>query len=99
MALNNARDAPLTFDTSEPLATQFAAIKKKIGDLQRIHDIVTSESERMIMWLLEIEKQKDLRTKWKSGVRAQQTMASTTLFLFSIFSERDVEVRCLNRLV
>ena len=31
-------------------------MRKKIGDLQRIHDIVTSKSKIMMMWLLEIEK-------------------------------------------
>ena len=49
MALNNARDAPLTFDTSEPLATQFFVIKKKIADVRRNHGIVTSKSEMMMM--------------------------------------------------
>ena len=59
MALKTACDALLTFDTSDPHATQFAVIKKKIADLWCIHGIVTSESEIMMMWLLEIEKEKD----------------------------------------
>ena len=84
MTLKNARDAPLTFDISKPLATQFTVIKKQIRDLQCIHDIVTSESEMMMMWLLEIEKQKDFENQAEtSGVLAQQTTASTISFLSS----------------
>ena len=59
MALKTACNPPLVFDTSEPPATQFAVTKKKIGDLRPIRGIVTSESEMMMMWLLEIEKEKD----------------------------------------
>ena len=33
MALKNARDTPLTFDTADPLATRFAPAKKAITDL------------------------------------------------------------------
>ena len=52
---------PLTFDTTDPLATQFALSKKAIGDLSRIYSITTSESQLMMMWLLEIEKKKDFK--------------------------------------
>ena len=96
MALKNACDAPLTFDTSEPLATQFAVIKKKIGDLQRIHDIATSKSKMMMMCLLEIEKKKDFEDQ------VEEWHARTTNNIFndfiSFFSEPDVEVRRLNKL-
>ena len=94
MALKNARDAPLTFNTSKPLTTQFAMIKKKIGDLQRIHDIVTSDSEMMMMWLLAIEKQKDFEDHVEE-CRARTTTNGFNDFI-SFFGERDVEVCRLN---
>ena len=52
MTLKLARDAPLTFDTADTLATQFALAKKAKGDLARVHTITTIESELMMMWLL-----------------------------------------------
>ena len=59
MALKNARDTPLTFHIANTLATQFALSKKASADRQRIHNIPTSRSEMTMMWLLEIEKEKD----------------------------------------
>lgn len=59
-ALKTAHDAPLTFDTSDSLTTQFTLIKKAITDLQRIHSVATSESEMMMAWFLQIEKEKDI---------------------------------------
>ena len=53
MTLKNARNAPLTFDTADPLATQFALAKKAMGDLTHVHKITTSKSELMMMWLQE----------------------------------------------
>ena len=97
MALRLARDAPLTFDTTDTLATQFALSKKAEGDLNRIHTITSSESERMMMWLLEIEKQKDFEdqvVEW----RARTTNNDLDNFV-AFFSKRDVEVRRLNKMV
>ena len=87
----------LMFNISKPLTTQFAVIKKKIGDLQRIHNTVTSESEMMMMWPLEIETQNNFED------RVEELCARTTHNGFndfvSFFSERAVEVRRLNKLV
>ena len=49
MTLRLARDAPLTFDTADTLATQFALAKKAMGDLDRVHKITTSKSQLMMM--------------------------------------------------
>ena len=46
--LKSARDTSLTFDTTDPLATQFALIEKAIGDLRHIHGVTTSKSEMMM---------------------------------------------------
>ena len=46
--LKTARDKPLVFDTDVPLATQFAVVRKNIADLQRVHNIATSETELMM---------------------------------------------------
>ena len=58
-ALKAARDALLTFNTADPLTTQFALSKKAIADLQRIHGVATSETKLMMEWFREIEKEKD----------------------------------------
>ena len=97
MALKIAHDAPLTFDTSHPLATQFALIKKAIADLQRIHSVATSESELMMMWLLEIEKEKDFEDQVVE-FRARTTNNGFNDFII-FFSKRDVDVRRLNKMV
>ena len=49
MQLQNTRDTLLTFDTSDPPATQFSLSKKMIGYLDRTHGITNSESELMMM--------------------------------------------------
>ena len=49
MTLRLARNASLTFDTADTLATQFALAKKAKGGLARVHTITTSESELMMM--------------------------------------------------
>ena len=97
MALRLACDAPLTFDTTDTLATQFTLSMKAKGDLDRIHTITTSDSELKMMWLLEIEKQKDFEdqvVEW----RARTTNNDLDDFV-SFFSKRDIEVRCLNKMV
>ena len=43
-----ARDKRLTFDTEEPLATQFTLIKKTITAIQRTHGVATSKTELMM---------------------------------------------------
>ena len=95
--LRNARDAPLTFDTADPPATQFALSKKASGDLSRIHSITTSRSELMMMWLLEIEKNKDFEDQVMEW-RARTTSNGFDDFV-AFFSKRDVEVRRLNKMV
>ena len=82
---------------SDPHATQFALSKKAIGDLDRTHGITTSESELMMMWLLEIEKNKDFEDQVMEW-RARTTRNSFDNFI-AFFSERDVEVRRLNKMV
>ena len=95
--LRNARDAPLTFDTADTLATQFALSKKASGDLSRIHSITTSRSELMMMWLLEIEKNKDFEDQVMEW-RARTTSNGFDDFV-TFFSKRDIEVRRLNKMV
>ena len=58
-------DAPLVFDGYNNLMTQFSAFKKCIQDLARIHHVTTSESEMMMEWLLQIERQKDFKDEVK----------------------------------
>ena len=82
---------------TDTLATQFALSKKASGDLNRIHNITTSRSELMMMWLLEIEKNKDFEdqvVEW----RARTTNNGFGDFV-AFFSKRDVEVRRLNKMV
>ena len=43
-----ARNKRLTFDTEEPLATQFTLIKKAIAAIQRTHGVATSKTELMM---------------------------------------------------
>ena len=59
--------------------------------------ITTSESELMMMWLLEIEKQKDFEDRVVEW-RARTTNNSFDDFV-SFFSERDAVVRRLNKMV
>ena len=95
--LKAARDAPLTFDTTEPLATQFALINKAITDLNRIHNITTSKSELMMEWFAEIEKKKNFEDQ-VVAFRVRTTNNGFNNFI-AYFSERDAEVRHLNKLV
>ena len=97
MALKNVRDMPITFDTTNTLTTQFALSKKAIADLQDIHNIATSKSELMMMWLLEIEKEKNFKDQVVEFC-ARTTSNSFDNFV-SFFSERNIEVRRLNKLV
>ena len=41
-------DTPLTFDTKDPLTSQFVLAKKAIADLRRVHGITTSEAQFMM---------------------------------------------------
>ena len=68
-----------------------------MGDLTRVHNITTSKSELMMMWLLEIKKQKDSEDQ----VLKFRARAANNGFddFFSFFSERDIEVRHLNKMV
>ena len=95
--LKAARNAPLTFDMTKPLATQFALINKAIADLNHIHSITTSEFEIMMEWFTEIEKEKD----FEDQVVAFRTRTTNNGFngFITYFSERGVKVRRLNKLV
>ena len=95
--LKAARDKRLTFDDETPLATQFALVKKAIADLASIHRVVTSESELVMEWYSEIEKEKDFE-KQVEEFRARTTNKGFQDFI-TFFSARDVEVRRLNKLL
>ena len=95
--LKVARDAPLTFDTTKPLATQFALVNKAITDLNRIHNISTSKSELMMEWFAEIEMEKNFEDQ-VVVFRMRTTINGFNDFI-TYFSERYVEVRHLNKLV
>ena len=97
MALKNTCNTPLTFDTVDTLATQFSLSEKASADLQRIHNITTSKTEMMVMWLLEIEKEKDYEDQVVE-FRARTTNDGFDDFV-SFFSERNVKVRRLNKFV
>ena len=95
--LKTARDKPLVFDTDVPLATQFAVARKNIADLQRVHNIATSETELMMEWIADLEKEKDFEDQ-VAAFRARTTNNGFGDFI-TFFAERDVEVRQLNKLV
>ena len=97
-ALKAARDALLTFNTADPLTTQFALSKKAIADLQRIHGVATSETKLMMEWFREIEKEKDFEEDHVVEFRARTTNIGFNDFI-TFFGERDVEVRRLNKMV
>ena len=95
--LKAARDKRLTFDDETPLATQFALVEKARADLHSIHGVSTSETELMMEWYAEIEKEKDFE-KEVAAFRARTTNNGFQNFI-TFFSERDVEVRRLNKLL
>ena len=95
--LKAARDTKLTFDDETPLATQFALVKKAMADLLSIHHIVTSETELVMEWYAEIEKEKDFE---KQLAEFRERVANNGFENFiTFFSDRDVEVRRLNKLL
>ena len=59
-----------------------------MGGLTRVHKITTSKSELMMMWLLEIEKQKDFEDHVVE-FRAHTANNGFDDFI-SFFSERDL---------
>ena len=95
--LKTARDKPLVFDTDVPLATQFAVARKSIADLRRVHNIATSETELMMEWTADLEKEKDFEEQ-VAEFRAR-TVNNTFGDFITFFAARDVEVRQLNKLV
>ena len=95
--LKAARDKRLTFDDETPLATQFALVEKARADLHSIHGVSTSKTELMMEWYAEIEKEKDFE-KEVAAFRARTTNKGFQDFI-TFFSERDVEVRRLNKLL
>ena len=95
--LKAARDKRLTFDDETPLATQFALVEKAKADLESIHGVSTSETELMMEWYAEIEKEKDFE-KEVAAFRARTTNNGFQDFI-TFFSARDVEVRRLNKLL
>ena len=95
--LKAVRDKKLMFDDETPLATQFAIAKKAKADLLSIHGISTSETELVMEWYAEIEKEKDFE---KEVAEFRERVINNDFEDFiTFFSDRDVEVRRLNKLL
>ena len=95
--LKAGQDKKLTFDDETPLATQFALAKKAMADLLSIHRVATSETELVMEWYAEIEKENDFE---KEVAEFRERVAHHGFEDFiTCFSDRDVEVRRLNKLL
>ena len=95
--LKNLRDEPIEFEGEDNLALQFVQKKKHIAELTRLHQIGSSESELMMEWMLELEKQKDFEDaieEWRGKAAHNQTFANFVTF----FGNKDKEIRRLKKL-
>ena len=95
-ALKKERDKELTFHTDTPLAVQFAEAKRAGEQLLTLHGVTSSESDLMMTWLGDLEREKDFENEvaeWK----AKKTGKDLTAFV-SFFTKRDREVRRINKI-
>ena len=95
-ALKKERDKELTFHTDTPLAVQFAEAKRAVEQLLTLHGVTSSESDLMMTWLGDLEREKDFEdevAEWK----AKKTGKDLTTFV-SFFAKRDREVRRINKI-
>lgn len=94
--LKEARDKGLTFHTNTPLSVQFAEAQRAIEQLLTLHAVPSSKAELMMLWLGDLEREKDFKDKveeWK-GKSSGKTLASFITF----FASRDREVRRRNKI-